>query len=164
MALYFPSLHKVSSFLWSESKSVSHSVVSDSLRPHGLWPSRRLYPWDSLGQNTGMGCHALLRGIFLTQGSNLGLLPWQADSSPAESPGKPSDFFRDVKNSWVGTAGQQAGTLLRHKHIFLVKICLEDPALMGICFIKDVSLRIMWLESWFRAGLSHFCFCLKAWL
>lgn len=35
---------------------------------------------------------------------------------------------------------------------------------MGICLIKDVSLRIMWLESWFKACLSHFCFCLKAWL
>ena len=30
--------------------------------------------WDSLGKNTGVGCHALLLGIFPTQGSNLGLL------------------------------------------------------------------------------------------
>ena len=28
---------------------------------------------DSLGKNTGVGCHVLLRGIFPTQGSNLGL-------------------------------------------------------------------------------------------
>ena len=28
---------------------------------------------DSPGKNTGVGCHALLQGIFLTQGSNLGL-------------------------------------------------------------------------------------------
>ena len=31
-------------------------------------------PWDSPGKNTGVGCHALLRGIFPTQGSNPGLL------------------------------------------------------------------------------------------
>ena len=31
-------------------------------------------PWDSSGKNTGVGCHALLQGIFLTQGSNLWLL------------------------------------------------------------------------------------------
>ena len=31
-------------------------------------------PWDSPGKNTGVGCHALLQGIFLTQGSNPGLL------------------------------------------------------------------------------------------
>ena len=31
-------------------------------------------PWNSVGKNTGVGCHSLLRGIFPTQGSNLGLL------------------------------------------------------------------------------------------
>ena len=42
-------------------------------------------PWDSPGKTTGVGCHALLQGIFLTQGSNphlLCLLHWQADSLP----------------------------------------------------------------------------------
>ena len=33
-----------------------------------------LCPWDSPGKNTGVGCRALLQGIFLTQGSNLHLL------------------------------------------------------------------------------------------
>ena len=37
---------------------------------------------DSLGKNTGMGCHALLQGIFPTQRSNPCLLHWQADSLP----------------------------------------------------------------------------------
>ena len=31
-------------------------------------------PWDFPGKNTGVGCHSLLQGIFLTQGWNLGLL------------------------------------------------------------------------------------------
>ena len=46
------------------------SVMSDSLQPYGLQPTRLLCPWDSLGKNTGLGCHALLQGIFPTQGSN----------------------------------------------------------------------------------------------
>ena len=46
------------------------SVVSDTLRPYGLWPARFLSPWDSLGENTGRRCHFLLQGIFLTQGLN----------------------------------------------------------------------------------------------
>ena len=33
------------------------SVVSDSVRPHGLQPNRLLCPWDSPGKNTGVGCH-----------------------------------------------------------------------------------------------------------
>ena len=36
-------------------------------------PPRLLCPWDSPGKNTGVGCHALLQGIFSAQGSNLGL-------------------------------------------------------------------------------------------
>ena len=51
-----------------ESKCESHSVVSDSLRPHGLYS-----PWNSPGQNTGEGSLSLLQGIFPTQGSNSGL-------------------------------------------------------------------------------------------
>ena len=47
------------------SESESHLVVSNSLRPHGLYSS-----WNSLGQNTGVGNLSLLQGIFPTQGSN----------------------------------------------------------------------------------------------
>ena len=57
-----------------KSDSVSHSVMSDSLRPHGLYIAQFLSPWDSPGKNTGVGCHALLQGIFPTQGSNPCLL------------------------------------------------------------------------------------------
>ena len=42
--------------------------MSESLWPHGLWPTRLLCPWDSLSKNTGVGCHSLLQGIFPTQG------------------------------------------------------------------------------------------------
>ena len=59
-------------------RSVSHSVVPDSLQPHGLQPARLLCPWDSPGKNTEVGCHFLLWEIFPTQGSNPGLLQcWQ---------------------------------------------------------------------------------------
>ena len=51
------------------SESESHSVMSDSLRPHGLY-----CPWNSPGQNTGVGSLSLLPGIFPTQRFNPGLL------------------------------------------------------------------------------------------
>ena len=50
------------------------SVVSDSSPPHGLEPARLLCPWDTPDKNTGVGCHAVLQGIFLTQESDLHLL------------------------------------------------------------------------------------------
>ena len=52
----------------SESESEGRSVVSDSLWPHGLYT-----PWNSPGQNTGVGSLSLLQGIFPTQESNPGL-------------------------------------------------------------------------------------------
>ena len=54
---------------WHKSASESCSVVSNSLRPHGLYSPR-----SSLGQNTGVGSLSLLQRIFPTQGSNPGLL------------------------------------------------------------------------------------------
>jgi len=47
---------------------VSHSVVSDSLWPHGLCPARLFCPRDSPGKNIGVNSHSLLQGIFLMQG------------------------------------------------------------------------------------------------
>ena len=47
------------------SESESHSVVSNSLRPHGLNS-----PWHSPGRNIGVGSLSVLQGIFPTQGLN----------------------------------------------------------------------------------------------
>ena len=51
----------------------SHSVVSDSLQPHGLQRTTLLHSWDFPGKSTQVGCHFLLQRIFWTQGSNPGL-------------------------------------------------------------------------------------------
>ena len=51
-----------------ENKGERRSVVSDSMRPHGPYS-----PWNSPGQNTGVGSLSLLQGIFPTQGLNSGL-------------------------------------------------------------------------------------------
>ena len=66
---------------------LSCSVVSYALRPHGLQPAKILCPWNSPGQNAGVGCHALFQGIFPTQGLNpvlLCLLHWQVGSLPLD--------------------------------------------------------------------------------
>ena len=46
---------------------LSHSVMSNSLQPHGLQPARFLYPWNSPGKDTGVGYHSPLQGIFTTR-------------------------------------------------------------------------------------------------
>ena len=68
---------------WSESRS----VVSDYLWPHGLYS-----PWNSPGQNIGVGNLSFLEGIFPTQGSNWGFPHCrQIFFLPAEPPGKPQN-------------------------------------------------------------------------
>ena len=44
--------------------------MSDSVRPHRRQPTRLPHPWDSPGKNTGVGCHFIFKGIFMTQGLN----------------------------------------------------------------------------------------------
>ena len=62
--------------------------MSDSLRPHGLYS-----PWNSPGQNTGVGSLSLLQGIFPTQGSNLGLLHCRQILYQLCQKGSPWDFI-----------------------------------------------------------------------
>ena len=71
--------------------SVTQSCMT--LRLHGLCPARLLCPWDSPGKNTGVGCHALLQGIFPTQRSNPCLLHWQPDSLPLIHLGSPNTML-----------------------------------------------------------------------
>ena len=81
--------------VWSE---WSPSVVSNSLRPHGLQPARLLCPWYFPGNNTGVGCHFLLQGVFPTQGLNPGLPHCRQMFLPSEPPGK------SLKTSFLYTA------------------------------------------------------------
>ena len=58
--LPFPSpMHESEKWKWSR------SVVSDSLGPHGLQPTRLLHPGDFPGKSTGVGCDCLLHNILL---------------------------------------------------------------------------------------------------
>ena len=87
------------SWLGTQTRASVHACVLSCLSCVQLYA----YPWtvarqaplfgDSPGKDTGVGCHALLQGIFPTQGWNphlLCLLRWQAGSLPLAPPGKPS--------------------------------------------------------------------------
>ena len=90
--LPFPSpMHESEKWKWSL------SVVSNSLRPHGLQPTRLLCPWDFPGESTGVGCHCLPRATpsspkqllsyILSPCSSLGESPWTQESGRLQSMG-----------------------------------------------------------------------------
>ena len=72
---------------------------------NSLWPYASLFcPWDSLGKNTGVSCHALLQGIFLFQGLNphhLHILHWQVGSFPLSLPKKPNGPYSLVNLAYL---------------------------------------------------------------
>ena len=88
-------------------------VLVAQLCPTLCGPTRLLCPWDSPGKNTGLGCHSLLQGIFLTQGLNPGLLHWREiiyhlnhQESPRRVKGKDKiKTFWGFKPGWLGRWG-----------------------------------------------------------
>ena len=66
-------LSSVGLFPLKTESEVTQSCPNSSLTPWTV-AHRLLCPWDSPGKNTGVGCHFFLQVIFLTQGSNPGLL------------------------------------------------------------------------------------------
>ena len=74
---------------WNLSESKSHSVVSNFLQPHGLYS-----PWNSLGQNTGVGYPFLSLWDLPNPGFEPRSPAFQADSLSAEPQGKPLPMDR----------------------------------------------------------------------
>ena len=64
------------------------SVVSGSVRPHRLQPTRLPRPWDSPGKNTGVGCHFLLQCMKVKSESEVAqLCPTLSDPMACSLPG-----------------------------------------------------------------------------
>ena len=72
--------------------------------PRGLWPARLRCPQDSPGKNTGVGCHSLLQGIFLTQRLNPGVPHFRQILYPL-SHELPS-WLRQLKGTWVSVTSE----------------------------------------------------------
>ena len=76
--------------LWGEVIDEGGSTVgvSNSLRPHGLQPTRLLCPWNSPGKNPKVGSLSLLQGNLPHPEIEPGSPALQADSLLSEPPGK----------------------------------------------------------------------------
>ena len=131
--------NKLLNMLCSPDESESQSVMSNSLRHHGLHS-----PWNSLVQNTGVGSLSLLQGIFMTWELDWGLLHWRQILCQLSYQGSPERWYwwtylqgssgnADIEDRLVDTwkkkrVGQIERVALKHIHYPLwnrqsVEIC-----------------------------------------
>ena len=133
----------------------SCSVVSDSLRPHGLYPAKLLYLWDSPGKNNAVGCHFLLQGIFLTQGLNPGLPHWRQTLYPLSHQGSFIYLLREMtsKSCFVWLSPVKKKTQLETSNYSLPSNSYILMYMMGFLVAQWVkNLPAMWgrLDPWVR--------------
>ena len=92
-------------------ESESHSVMSDSLRPHGLYS-----PWNPPGQSTGVGSLSLLQWIFPTQELNWGLMHCRQILHQLSYQGRPVQASGSLLKSQLFASGDQVLELqLQHQ-------------------------------------------------
>ena len=116
---------------WLTFRSESHSVVSNSLQPHGLYS-----PWNSLGQNTRVGSLSLLQGNLPNPGIEHRSSTLQTDSLPAEPQGKP-------KNTGVGSLS------------FLQWIFLTQEWNRGLLHCRQILYKLSYQGSSVLPGEPH---------
>ena len=76
--------------------------MSNSVRPHRRQPTRLLRPWDSLGKNTGVGCHFLLQCMKVKCESEVAQsCPTPSDPMDCSLPAPPSMGF-SRQEYWSG--------------------------------------------------------------
>ena len=112
--------------------SVLCLVVSDSVQPPGLKPTRLLCPWDSPGKSTGVGCHALLQGIFPIWGSNPGLLHCRQSLYHLSHQGSPTHSYAYDKKCFNGeNTGHHPSPDKRAAHCW----ALADSVTLSVCLL-----------------------------
>ena len=112
----------------NQRESESRSVVSDSLRPHGL------SPWNSTGQNTGVDSLSLLQGIFPTQESNPGLphcrqILYQLSHKGSPTPYKESDTTEGLHFSLQ--VSEEAGLVFLLSYSVVVSVVMSLRSTKG---------------------------------
>ena len=142
-----------------------------TLRPHGRWPARVFCPWNSPGENTGVGCHFLLQGIFLTQESNLcflHLFQWQMSSLPLCYLGSPTGSLQQQKcilsQCWKIEVWNQVSAVLVPSGVSdkeAVQVCLLDfdycQKFLNVLLHVDSSLYLLPPP---QHGILFVCICM----
>ena len=113
--------------IYSEVSSESESV---KVKVTHLCPTE-LCPWNTLGQNTGVGCRCLLQGIFPTKGLNPGLLHCRRNLYQLSHKGSPK-CQGEVKLNKAGKVSLRQCGIINH--------CYEYYTFSSICLSVETPL------------------------
>ena len=124
-----------------------------------------LWPWDSPGRNTGVGCHALLPGTFPAQGSHpqlLCLLHWQAGSLPLVPPGEPNSTLHGFISPNHLINPMMLPGYFHDAHFIEEKLRLWDLQCLnqGMCLVQGrawTGPSCAWLRFCFDMGVWESC-------
>ena len=138
---------------------VSHSVMPDSLRPHGLQPTRLLCPRDFPGKDTGTGCLFLLQGIFPTQGWNTDLLHCRQLLYHLSNEGNPKAWQGEVKclvmlGLWRTKLTSLSAFTVTHQWLSSVKTCQKKSRQIQLVILCTVVSRNHSFKLQKDSGLS----------
>ena len=105
------------------------SVVSDSMWPHRWQPTRRPYSWDSLGKNTGVGCHFLLQFMKVKSESEVAQsCPTLCDPMDCSLPGSSvHEIFQARVLEWGATAFSTTWGLMEKTKKYGQFIAYDQP-------------------------------------
>ena len=113
--------------------------MSNSVQPNGLQPTMLFSPWDSPGKNTGVGCHAFLQGIFLTQGPNPGLLHCRQILYHLSHQGSPIIY---IENSKPKLLGPRVYVWVQHKLIKVLGLLDANNNLLGKTIFSGIPNKV----------------------
>ena len=120
---------------------------------HGLQPARLLCPWDSVGNNTGVGCHFFLQGIFLTSCLAGRFFTIEPPGKPdSDHPGKGSQITCSLPLVWKlpeVPLGSLITSLQRKSH---------QQHWSGICVSHKRAFRsLYWRSGFSQASQQSLC-------
>ena len=126
--------------------------MSDSVRPHGLQPTRLLCPWDSPGKNTGVGCHFLLQCMKVESESEVTQSCLTlSDPMDCSLPGS------SIHGIFQATVLEWGATAFSHNLIYVGIIlfcCSVQLCLIIMSFLMSCYLVIQALQLWFSSRMS----------
>ena len=130
---------------------LSRSVMLTFCNPMNYSPPGSSCPWDFLGKNTGVGCHALLQGDLPNPGIEPASLALLVDSLPLSHQGSPKAIILQLKKKNIILEMVQPGRIATIPHFTVRETEAQSNKVTHLQLIQPV---LGWTGIWTQAILT----------